>query len=63
MVRFESHNGTVNINFTGNSDILATELADLSIAICRDDCNMHYFMHLVDGVQEVLRKMKESQDD
>ena len=63
MIRFESHNGTVNINFTGSSDTLAAELADLSIAICRDECNMHYFMNLVDGVQNVLRKMKETQDD
>ena len=61
MVRFESHNGKVNINFTGNSDILAVELADLSISICSDECNMHYFMHLVDGVQSTLKKMKELQ--
>lgn len=63
MVRFESHNGTVNIQFTGNSDTLAAELADLSIAICRDECNMHYFMHLVDGVQSTLKKMKEIDND
>ena len=63
MIRFESHNGTVNINFTGNSDILAAELADLSIAICRDECNMHYFMHLIDGVQSTLKKMKELDND
>lgn len=63
MIRFESHNGNVNINFTGDSDTLAAELADLLIAICHDGCNMHYFMHLVDGVQATLKKMKEIDND
>ena len=63
MVKFESHNGTVNIQFTGDSDTLAAELADLCIQICSDNSTMHYFMHLVDGVQQVLTKMKETDND
>lgn len=63
MVKFESHNGAVNIQFTGDSDTLAAELADLCVEICRDEITMHYFWHVIDGVQSTLEKMKELKDD
>ena len=63
VVKFESHNGTVKIQFTGDSDTLAAELADLCVEICSDESTMHYFWHLIDGVESTLRKIKESKND
>ena len=63
MVKFESHNGTVNIQFTGDADTLAAGLADLCVEICSDKSTMRYFWHVIDGVESTLRKMRESQND
>lgn len=63
MVKFESHNGTVNIQFTGDVDTLAAELADLCDQICSDTSTMHYFWLVIDGIEHTLTKMKESQND